>query len=155
MAKRQNQLLPLAIMDLDYFKQVNDQCGHPTGDQLLQEIAEILKVTFRETDIIARIGGDEFAIIMINPEDYDAICQPAERVIESLRKLTRVNDHDIRIGASFGVATYPIDSESPSQLYRLADQALYQAKESGKNRCSLVNKIQVTDCESDQLAVES
>jgi len=155
LAKRQNQLLSLAIMDLDYFKQVNDQCGHPTGDQLLQEIAEILKVTFRETDIIARIGGDEFAIIMINPEDYDAICQPAERVIESLRKLTRVNDHDIRIGASFGVATYPIDSESPSQLYRLADQALYQAKESGKNRCSLVNKIQVTDCESDQLAVES
>ncbi len=140
LAKRQRQLLSLAIMDLDYFKQVNDQFGHPTGDRLLQKVATILRNTFRETDIIARIGGDEFAIIMINPEDQNAICQPAERVIESLRTLTQVNGHQIQVGASFGVATYPVDSESPTQLYRLADHALYQAKETGRNRCSLVNK---------------
>ncbi|MEH6823601.1 MAG: ABC transporter substrate-binding protein [Motiliproteus sp.] len=138
LAKRQQQLLSLAIMDLDLFKPVNDQFGHPTGDELLKKVAQILTASFRETDIIARIGGDEFAIIMIDPENPRAICQPAERVIEALSQPLNIAGSAIQIGSSFGIATFPLDSNNPTDLYRLADQALYRSKAAGKNCCSIV-----------------
>ncbi|MFT5722111.1 MAG: diguanylate cyclase (GGDEF)-like protein/PAS domain S-box-containing protein [Motiliproteus sp.] len=140
LAQRQQQLVSLALMDLDYFKQVNDQFGHPIGDKLLQTAANILRDNFRETDIIARIGGDEFAIIMVNPQSATSICRPAERVIQALSDHLWIDSHKIKIGASFGVATYPLDSEHPEQLYQLADKALYHSKESGRSRCSVAHK---------------
>ncbi len=141
LAGRQQQRLSLAMMDLDFFKQVNDQYGHPAGDALLKKIALILKETFRETDIIARIGGDEFAIIMIDPDSHMAIRQPAERVINALQQPLNIDGKTVRIGVSFGVATYPQDTQDPTELYRLADKALYHAKHSGRNRCSFANEI--------------
>ncbi|MFT6914934.1 MAG: diguanylate cyclase (GGDEF)-like protein/PAS domain S-box-containing protein [Motiliproteus sp.] len=143
LAQRQQQLLSLALMDLDYFKQVNDQFGHPTGDKLLQKAADILRENFRETDIIARIGGDEFAIIMIDPENATSICRPAELVIKALCDHLLIDSHKIKIGASFGIATYPLDSEHPEQLYQLADKALYRSKESGRNRCSVAHQSEI------------
>ncbi len=143
LAQRQQQLLSLAIMDLDYFKQVNDKHGHPIGDKLLVQAAHILQDSFRETDLVARIGGDEFAIIMINPDSRDAIRQPAERVIDALSKLTNIDGKEINIGASFGVACFPLDSDDLAELYRLADRALYSSKQTGRNCCSLANKSNV------------
>ncbi|MEH6471852.1 MAG: ABC transporter substrate-binding protein [Halopseudomonas sp.] len=140
LAKRQQQLLSLAIMDLDDFKQVNDQFGHPIGDELLKAVAQILSSAFRETDIIARIGGDEFAIIMINPDHRNAIRQPAERVIQVLSQTLDIEGHAVNIGASFGVATYPLDTQDHDELYRLADKALYQSKNAGKNCCFLIHE---------------
>ncbi|MEH6625744.1 MAG: ABC transporter substrate-binding protein [Motiliproteus sp.] len=140
LAKRQRQLLSLAIMDLDFFKQVNDQHGHPIGDKLLIQVAKIIKDSFRETDLVARIGGDEFAIIMTNPDSPNAIRQPAERIIEALRQLSDIDGNKINIGASFGVASYPLDTEDLSELYRLADRALYSSKQMGRNCCSLANE---------------
>lgn len=139
LAKRQNQLLSLALMDLDYFKQVNDKFGHPIGDQLLIKMGDILKQTFRETDIIARIGGDEFAILQLNPNSKEAICHPAERLIEALETPLDIAGKSVSIGMSFGVATYPVDTENFEDLYRLADRALYHSKNNGRNQYSMAN----------------
>lgn len=144
LAKRQNQLLSLALMDLDLFKQVNDKYGHPVGDQLLIEIAGILKQTFRETDIIARIGGDEFAILLLNPDDPEAICHPATRLIQALNTPLEIAENSVSVGVSFGVATYPVDTQNPEELYRLADRALYLSKENGRNRCSMASEEQIS-----------
>ncbi len=137
LADRQQQLLSLAIMDLDFFKQINDKHGHPTGDKLLIKVAHILRLCFRETDIIARIGGDEFAIIMIDPDTETAIQHPADRVISALKELTSIDDKVIKIGASFGAATFPLDAKDAAALYRSADRALYTSKKTGRNSCSL------------------
>ena len=145
LAKRQNQMLSLAIMDLDYFKQVNDEFGHPVGDELLVKIADILKGVFRETDIIARIGGDEFAILMLNPASHLSICQPAKRLIKEFASPLEIAGHQVEIGVSFGIATYPLDTLDPDKLYPLADKALYHAKQSGRSRCSLANEESVSE----------
>ena len=148
LAKRQQQLLSLAFMDLDLFKQVNDQFGHPVGDKLLIKVAAILKKTFRETDTIARIGGDEFAILMLNPADHEEICQPANRLIQALSQPIDIEGNRVTVGVSFGVASYPMDTKDPEELYRLADKALYQSKENGRNCCSLANNSSISQTTS-------
>lgn len=130
--KRGEQVAVLFI-DLDCFKPVNDTFGHATGDRLLKEVATRLQQCVRETDIVARLGGDEFAIIQPNlerPEDAAAL---GERIVSRLGEPLLIDDNEIRVGASVGIAIAPYDGDSDEQLLKHSDAALYHAKAAGRH----------------------
>jgi diguanylate cyclase (GGDEF)-like protein len=119
-------------LDLDLFKTVNDTLGHPAGDQLLKIVADRLRNLVRSCDTIARMGGDEFAIVqtaVANPAEATAL---AQRIIKSISEPYDIDGHKAVIGASIGIAVGPIDGSTPDELLRNADLALYRAKEDGR-----------------------
>ena len=127
-SKRQFALISL---DLDHFKAVNDTFGHPIGDKLLQAAAERMRSSVHETDIVARLGGDEFAIVQVSfekPADATAL---ARRLIESVSMPYQVDGHQIVVGTSIGISIAPNDGQSPDQLTKNADLALYRCKADG------------------------
>jgi diguanylate cyclase (GGDEF)-like protein len=127
--------LPLAVIlaDLDDFKSVNDRYGHPVGDRVLQEFAKLTQETVREIDVPARLGGEEFAILLPG-ESLDGGAQLANRLCQALAaREMGVRGVTLRVSASFGVACYP-ESASVEELLADADRCLYSAKEQGKNR---------------------
>jgi diguanylate cyclase (GGDEF)-like protein len=132
-SERDGHLFALLMVDLDRFKLVNDSLGHRAGDELLQETARRLTSVARAIDTIARIGGDEFVIIM-NPittrEDAELV---AQRVIEALKPTMRVAGVDIHTSPSIGIAFYPADGTTIESLIAHADAAMYSAKERGRN----------------------
>jgi diguanylate cyclase (GGDEF)-like protein/PAS domain S-box-containing protein len=137
---RRGQLLAVHFLDLDNFKNVNDTLGHPAGDKLLKIVTGRLLKLIRETDTVARMGGDEFAILQT------AVAQPADastlarRVIETLGEPYEIDGHQVVIGASVGIALGPSDGNFPDQLIRNADLALYRAKADGKGTLSFFEK---------------
>jgi len=130
--ERGNQVAILAI-DLDHFKEVNDTLGHPIGDEVLRQVAERLSNTARKGETVARFGGDEFAVVMIgrNVKDYEASIL-ASRLIDVLSVPYLVEDQQIIIGASIGIAVAPTDALAAEQLLQNADIALYRAKSDGR-----------------------
>lgn len=132
-AKREQKLLALMLLDLDKFKPVNDTFGHQTGDGLLIAVAEILRKSCREIDIVARLGGDEFAILLLHPVDVDAIKIVASRIIENINKPFMVLGKQVSVGISIGIAQYPIDGVNSEDLIHKADKAMYRAKNLGSN----------------------
>lgn len=135
-AGRHNTLLSVVIFDLDHFKQVNDTYGHPAGDQVLVEVAQRVHNALRAEDILARIGGEEFAILMRGTSRREAMLA-AERIRESVAAAPVVHDgHPIKVTLSLGVATLSKGASTPSASSFLAqaDALLYQAKEQGRNR---------------------
>jgi diguanylate cyclase (GGDEF)-like protein len=126
------EVVAVHFLDLDHFKNVNDTLGHPTGDKLLKLVTDRLHVFTRDTDTIARMGGDEFAILQV------AISQPADatmlaqRIIEAVNEPYEIDRHQVVIGTSVGIAMAPMDGDSPDQLMRNADLALYRAKSDGR-----------------------
>ncbi len=122
------------IVDIDNFKSINDNLGHFFGDEVLKEIADGLHAVFREADIIARIGGDEFVVFLENITDLNIIEKKAEKILEVYRKTYSGEYKDYSISGSVGIARYPDNGLSYEELYRNADKALYQAKALGKNR---------------------
>lgn len=133
-AKRENRLLALMLLDLDKFKPVNDTYGHQTGDELLITVAQILRRSCREIDIVARLGGDEFAILLLHPVDILAIETVATRIIENINKPIRVLGKNVSIGISIGIAQYPVDGIGYEDLMHKADKAMYRAKNLGRNK---------------------
>ena len=131
-AKR-GDIVATHILDLDHFKHVNDTLGHPAGDKLLGTVADRLRAMVRETDTIARMGGDEFAVVQV------AISQPADatslahRIISAVSEPYDIDGHQVVIGASIGIAVGPGDGVSPEQIIRNADLALYRAKGDGRS----------------------
>jgi len=120
--------IALLYVDLDRFKQVNDTHGHAVGDMLLQTVANRLKGCVRETDTVARIGGDEFVVLLHSvhaAEDADSV---AGKIRQVLAQPMRLDGHDLRIEPSIGVARFPEHGEEEQQLFRHADQAMYAAK---------------------------
>lgn len=120
--------MALLYVDLDRFKQVNDTHGHAVGDMLLQTVANRLKGCVRETDTVARIGGDEFVVLLHSvhaAEDADSV---AGKIRQVLAQPMRLDGHDLRIESSIGVARFPEHGEEEQQLFRHADQAMYAAK---------------------------
>jgi diguanylate cyclase (GGDEF)-like protein len=120
--------MALLYVDLDRFKQVNDTHGHAVGDMLLQTVANRLKGCVRETDTVARIGGDEFVVLLHSvhaAEDADSV---AGKIRQVLAQPMRLDGHDLRIEPSIGVARFPEHGEEEQQLFRHADQAMYAAK---------------------------
>lgn len=129
---RPGEHLALLYLDLDGFKTVNDTLGHPVGDALLQAVAGRLKARTRNVDIVARLGGDEFAVVRAPIESPAEAADFAERIIALLDEPFAVDDHQIVIGTSVGIAFSPQDGTDPDQLLKNADLALYRAKQDGR-----------------------
>lgn len=132
-AQRSQSKLVLVVLDVDYFKAVNDQYGHDAGDQALRHICNSLGQRLRATDTLGRLGGEEFGLLLRNTES-----QGAELLVEGLRarlcsQPMRYGDQDIALSATFGLAEWPVDGRTAEQLYRCADQRLYRGKEQGRN----------------------
>ncbi len=121
------------IIDIDDFKAVNDNLGHFFGDVVLKEIAAKLKRIFRTTDYIARIGGDEFAVLMRDVKVHDVISRKAEEIVQALDSTYRRDGSAYHVSASVGIATHPHHAQNYEDIYKRADIALYQAKHAGKN----------------------
>ncbi len=134
---RSNQSLAVCYLDLDGFKPVNDQYGHSVGDRLLVEVAHRLKTCVRAGDTVARLGGDEFVLLFSNLDDEHECDRAIGRVIASLTQNFHIAGHDISISASIGVTLYPQDGADADTLLRHADQAMYMAKQAGRNRYHL------------------
>ncbi|HXC18068.1 MAG TPA: EAL domain-containing protein [Holophagaceae bacterium] len=136
-ARRNEQQVALLFIDLDGFKGVNDTLGHPAGDALLRLVAQRLASGVRASDTLARMGGDEFAIVLQEVRDTPSTARVAEKLLESLRLPFQVEGRDLRISASIGVAFFPGDGTDAETLLRHADVAMYRAKASGRNasRC--------------------
>ena len=117
----------MALIDLDGFKPVNDQFGHSVGDQLLIEVAQRLQHACGENGIVARIGGDEFAILL-SPESTISSSACADHMLSALVPACTVDGHVIRVRASIGIATWPIDGETAETLFEAADRQLYAVK---------------------------
>lgn len=142
MAQTNRNKQPFAVLylDLDGFKNVNDTYGHEAGDQLLIAFATNMKRTLREIDVIARIGGDEFVIILLNLNDIESCTPMLNRLLQSAQKPVRINNHLVEVSASLGVTFFPQSVEiDANQLLAQADYAMYQAKSAGKNRYYVFN----------------
>ncbi len=126
------ELVAVHHLDLDQFKAVNDTFGHPAGDRLLKIVAERLRGLVRESDTIARMGGDEFVIVQAAIEDPAEATSLAQRVIKLLSEAYDIDGHQAVIGVSIGISVGPGDGSSPDQLLRNADLALYRAKGDGR-----------------------
>jgi diguanylate cyclase (GGDEF)-like protein len=120
--------LAVLYLDLDQFKAVNDTLGHPTGDALLQAVAERLRGCIRDADTVARFGGDEFAIVQVGTGQPYHTTELAQRIIEKLSAPYDLDGHHVVIGASVGIALAPHDGIDPDHLLKAADMALYRAK---------------------------
>ncbi len=131
---RHNRRFSLLYIDLDDFKNVNDSLGHDVGDLLLQEFARRLGTVGRETDFISRLGGDEFCILLEDLESELEAGQMAQRVLDALAQPVELYARKLTPTCSVGIAHYPEDGKTPSDLIKAADTALYDAKERGKNR---------------------
>ncbi len=138
--RRNNFLFTLIFIDLDRFKQVNDQLGHDVGDHVLQQVAKRVEYSLREVDTIARIGGDEFVVIVPGLTGDINIERISKKIIDELIKPMQIEKHEISIGASLGCAEFPRDGEDVAQLMRNADAAMYRAKSSGGNKYCIANQ---------------
>ncbi|MDO8988157.1 MAG: EAL domain-containing protein [Sideroxyarcus sp.] len=144
--KREGSLLAVCYLDLDAFKLVNDTMGHEAGDTVLIEVTKRIKATIRGDDTVARLGGDEFAVLLLGlgaPEECSA---SLNRLLEAISQPIEIRNKLFEVSASIGVALYPRDDHDADTLLRHADQAMYTAKQSGKNRYYLY------DAENDQRA---
>ncbi|MBU0753349.1 MAG: diguanylate cyclase [Gammaproteobacteria bacterium] len=133
-ARRQKQLLAVCFLDLDSFKPINDQHGHEVGDLLLAQVAQRLRNAIRADDTAARLGGDEFVLLLSDLNTVEECEIALLRLIEDLAAPILVAGLSLRISASIGVAIYPFDDAEPDMLLRLADHAMYRAKENGRGR---------------------
>lgn len=131
---QQNQSIAIAFIDLDGFKVINDNYGHSVGDQFLCEIAKQLNLSLRSLDSLARIGGDEFVAVISDLNDSRDSYPVLTRLLESAAREIVVDNKLLKVSASIGVTFYPQNNSSPDQLLRYADQAMYKAKQLGKNR---------------------
>ncbi|MEC5218317.1 diguanylate cyclase (GGDEF)-like protein [Actimicrobium sp. GrIS 1.19] len=125
--------LVILYLDLDGFKEINDQHGHAIGDQLLREVGTRISAAVRDADMVARLGGDEFVIVLAH-SDMDSAAAFGTRLIEIISTPYRIADIDVEISASIGIASYPSSGSDHATLLKMADQAMYQAKQRGKRQ---------------------
>jgi diguanylate cyclase (GGDEF)-like protein len=131
-AERSGTRIAILAIDLDGFKQVNDVYGHHIGDIVLQQTAARLMKLIRAGDCAARVGGDEFAVILESLPEIDAAVTVAQKICNSLRVPVDIDGNDLVVSASIGIAFYPDHGRDPGVLYELADQALYSINRNGK-----------------------
>lgn len=133
LAERENWTVALLYIDLDGFKLVNDSLGHSFGDTLLFEVAQRLQSRVRHSDTLARMGGDEFMVILRNLGRKEIAGQVADTLLETLRQPFQIDRHEITIGASIGITIFPENARHEIELMQQADSAMYAAKKDGKN----------------------
>ena len=139
-ARRNNQMVAVLLLDLDHFKQVNDSLGHPAGDALLCTASQRLEDCVRESDTVARLGGEEFVIIQNHLYDRVRVETLARRVIERLSEKFKFDGYDIHTSTSVGISLFPNDAVDPDELLRSADLALYRAKHEGRGSYYLYDR---------------
>ncbi|MES9879100.1 MAG: EAL domain-containing protein [Candidatus Sedimenticola sp. PURPLELP] len=139
-AKRNNSVFAVLFMDLDRFKNINDSLGHKAGDQLLEQLADRLKDTVRVDDIVARISGDEFVILLEDIENAENTAITVEKIMTIFNHPFMLDEHEIRITASVGISLYPANGENVASLLRNADAAMYRAKDEGRNTYQFYNQ---------------
>ncbi|GAB3275489.1 sensor domain-containing protein [Parahaliea aestuarii] len=132
-ARRNQHAFALVFIDLDHFKHVNDSMGHPAGDELLQAVAKRLVSSLREEDTVARMGGDEFVLILEEIPDSNVAARLVEKLLKALAEPFRIQGRDIHVLGSMGICLYPGDGDDSQTLLRNADAALFRAKERGRN----------------------
>ena len=133
LAKRNKHKVAVLFMDLDGFKQINDTLGHEAGDLLLIGVAQRIKKTIRESDTVARVGGDEFILVLDNIDSAENSEFVANKILVALSEPFDLMGQPGRVGGSIGISIFPNDSENPAQLVKQADEAMYLAKQGGKN----------------------
>ncbi len=138
-ARRSDKGLAVMMLDLDRFKVINDTLGHDIGDLLLVEAAKCLQKCLRKVDTVARMGGDEFIIILSDLTDTNDAIQLAKVIINALSKPFSLSGHECFVGVSIGISSYPDDGNNPKTLAKNADTAMYRAKEMGRNTYQLFN----------------
>lgn len=136
-SERQQSQLAVMILDLDYFKKINDSLGHQVGDGLLIEVAQRLTACLRKEDTVARLGGDEFVLLLLGFEDKEStvnyISHIAEQINKTIKKHYFIAEHNLMITSSCGIAIYPNDGQTPDILIKHADTAMYDVKENGRD----------------------
>jgi two-component system, cell cycle response regulator len=133
-AKRFGLHLSVLVVDIDHFKKVNDNYGHPTGDAVLRGVAQVVRDCVRKVDVAARYGGEEFAIVL-EATDHKGALMLAERIRQEVQKQVFQSDKgQFSVTLSLGIAVYPDDAKDKAGIIGLADQALYFAKHNGRNR---------------------
>lgn len=133
-ARLSGRQVGLLLLDLDGFKSVNDSFGHAIGDHLLAEIAAVLKAQVRASDVVARIGGDEFVVLLRDIEKLSDAVLVADKLVAALSRPRTVDGFPVKTGCSMGIAMYPVDAQGPEELLRCADLAMYHAKAQGRGR---------------------
>jgi diguanylate cyclase (GGDEF)-like protein len=139
-AERDGHLFAVLLLDLDRFKQINDSLGHGAGDQLLGEVARRLSGAVREVDTVARIGGDEFLLLIADARDQSDLAAVATKIGKVLGEPFRVGSAELHTSASIGISVYPADGTAGDDLVLRADEAMYFAKQSGRNSYQFFNR---------------
>ena len=131
-AQRTGKSVAVMLIDLDYFKHINDSLGHQVGDRLLQTVATRLEVCLRKGDTLARLGGDEFVLVLPDADHGHAAAVVAHKILDELKGAFAVDDHELHAGGSIGISLYPADGTDADALMRAADTAMYHAKAKGR-----------------------
>ncbi len=131
--RREKELSAVLFLDLDGFKLINDTFGHDVGDALLREAAKRIVACVRESDTVARMGGDEFTVILCNVRTPDSIKRVANNIVEAIARPFVLNGKECLVSVSIGISLHPDNGETAAQLVKIADAAMYLAKHSGKN----------------------
>lgn len=139
--KRDKLKNALVYLDLDGFKPINDTLGHDAGDEALREIARRLENSIRGSDTAARIGGDEFVLLLEGVHGKDEISVIASRISESINMPLDIMEHSFHVGASMGISVYPDDAQDSASLTSRADKAMYHVKQTGKNRYAFYHDL--------------
>ncbi len=140
-ARRANRMLAVLFLDLDRFKHINDSRGHEVGDKLLKTVAERVRATVREEDMVVRMGGDEFIVVLQSVKEVTLISEMAARINEALSQPVIVDGRPLVTSVSIGVSLYPRDGADMGELLRHSDTAMYQAKDRGRNNFQLFSPV--------------
>jgi diguanylate cyclase (GGDEF)-like protein len=136
-AQRNNKKIVIMSLDLDKFKTVNDTLGHDVGDKLLVIAAGRLTGALRKSDTVARMGGDEFTLLLGEVEEKNDAVTIAEKILEDFRQPYAINGHRLNITVSIGIAIFPDDGKDVEALMKSSDNALYTAKQNGRDRYAM------------------
>lgn len=139
-AVRSNMTLSVLFLDLDGFKDVNDNLGHEFGDYILQDAALRMKKCVRKTDTVARLGGDEFVVLLVDVRGVSEIETVVEKMNDTLSQPFEMNGERATLSASIGISIFPDDASSPEELIKQADRAMYTAKQNGKNTFAFLDR---------------
>jgi diguanylate cyclase (GGDEF)-like protein/PAS domain S-box-containing protein len=153
-ARRTNSSLAVVFLDLDRFKDVNDTLGHSLGDELLKSIAARLKGALRQEDSIARMGGDEFTLLLSNLKTPDDAAKIAQKILDVVAQPIRLDGNELFLTTSVGIAFFPNDGDTAEALLKNADHAMYRAKDSGRNSYQLFTAAMNTHA-VERLSVEN
>ncbi len=139
-SQRTGQKIALVTLDLDNFKFVNDNYGHPAGDQLLIKISQRLKHSTRSSDIVARLGGDEFSLLLKDVKNDSDFVKSVENIMDIFQEPFQIDNKSVSVTTSAGIAVFPTDAQTASELIDNSDRAMYQAKALGRNNYSFYNQ---------------